>query len=269
MFGKSRAASQVPLADFVASPRTAAFIAYYTARLGLRTLFTAAPQARPMDAVADGLLELAVPEGRFDLLAHVLLHSKILEHLPEAKVRELFVMYNSVWFEASLLMADLFDPNRDRLHMVSRRGDNSTAWNAASRAFNQVRTGMLCMARHSPAVAEALEIAFPGKVPTLVAADIQRHLHETDAHPDVRVWARLPLPWEVLIGTASCTQEQVEAACEAEGLDPTRTGWAAPYRQEGLEEAAPTAESVHGVVVDDALSARVLKALGAFSGRAV
>lgn len=267
-FGKSRAAGAIPVADFVSAPHTAAFIAYYTARMGLRTHFTGAPQARPMDTVAEGLLQLALPEGRFDLLAHVLLHSKIVERLSEEKIRELFDLYNAVWFEAALTMSRLFDEKRDRRHMVTRRGDDSSTWNAASRAFNQVRTGMLCLARHSPAVAEALDTALPGKVPTLVASDIQHHLHETAAHPDTEVWATLPLPWDVLFGVATCTPADVAAACEAAGLDPAATGWTSPYRQDDLEESAATAETVHGVVVDDALSAKILKDLGAFSGRA-
>ena len=63
----------------------------------------------------------------------------------------------------------------------------------------------------------------PGKVLRLIAADVvawHRMSGNTEPHGDTFVWAALPKPWEVLIGDATCTYADIEAACACHSVAP-------------------------------------------------
>ncbi|MGW1447423.1 hypothetical protein ACWCO3_03905 [Micromonospora sp. NPDC002411] len=83
------------------------------------------------------------------------------------------------------------------------------------------------------------------------------------------MWARLPLPWDVLDGTAACTRADVEAACADSGVDPVTSGWSGPRAQAAVGTFRPTPELVHGVSIADPAWASILRAAGAFSGRKI
>jgi hypothetical protein len=111
-----------------------------------------------------------------------------------------------------------------------------------------------------------------GKVPRLMAGDVTSwHLASGDdiSHPDVKVWAALPPPWEVLEGRDACTKDLIEAACRQHGVDPVKGGWTSP-RPGGRQAPAfsPTPELVHGVAVTSPALAAVLRKAGWFSGKA-
>lgn len=113
-----------------------------------------------------------------------------------------------------------------------------------------------------------LEEVCPGKVLRLMAADVvawHRSAGQT-LDPNTQVWATLPLPWEVLAGTATCTEDLVTAACRNAGLDPVKSGWVAP-RLHHVATFRPTPELVHGVSVGSPYLARILRQRGAFSGK--
>lgn len=93
--------------------------------------------------------------------------------------------------------------------------------------------------------------------------------HGGGLHPDTSVWARLPLPWEVLDGTAACTRADVEAACREHGVDPERAGWTTPRDHGAIARFRPTPELVHGVSVSDPLWGMVLRRAHVFSGKPV
>jgi hypothetical protein len=111
----------------------------------------------------------------------------------------------------------------------------------------------------------------PGKVLRLMAADVAawHRLSGSRLHPDTHVWAALPKPWEVVIGRATCTRSQVEAACRAAGVEAEASGWTAPRAHTVAEAWRPTPELVHGVTVNHPELAYWLRKVGVFSGQAV
>ena len=271
-FGKSRLANTISLEDFSADIPTAAFTAYYTARLGRATIFTSSSQARPMDDIAEELLRQAQasPTYRPDVVARVLTRQSIVKELSEEQLGELLGLYHGALATAAGLLERQWKPNRAKTRMVVQRGDDSTSWNMASRAFNQARTGWLSLMK-SAGLAAAAAAACPGKVPALVAGDVA-YWHESEGgnvHKDIEVWALLPLPWEVLDGRAACTFEDIEKACAAAGLKAAETGWTEPYRQDGIEESKFTPNLVHGIEVSSPELANVLRKAGWFSGQGV
>lgn len=273
-FAKARLAPSIPRQGFEASPYTAAFVAYYTARLGARTLFSAAGQDRPMDDVAEHLLQQALPEGNFATLSKVITHRAIVRRLSGDEVIELERLYLDRIDTAAYDLARLFDHSRDRREMIVRRGDDSSTWNAASRAFNQARTGLLNLAPFVQEVRGAVGPVFgidylPGKAPALIAADVANYLYEGELHADLQVWDQLPLPWQALPGgSATCTVEDVQHVCASLGIDADTTGWTMPYRQDRIETARPAQDLVHGIAVhaDPALVEELRKA-GLFAGK--
>lgn len=269
-FGKARLAHLVTEEEFVACPMTAAFTAYYVSRLNMRTLFIAGPQARPMDTLAEELLEkaLAAPTCRPFVLASVLTRQRVLDLLDDDECGRLLGIYYEQLAACARILRHSYDVNRDPRHMIVRAGDDSSSWNVASRAFNQARTGWLNVTK-ALGFEDVVELSCPGKVPALVAADVAAwHAREgKDQHMDVRVWADLPLPWDVVLDDDDCPAEMVRQACQRHGVDPDRSGWTQPYRQAFTELPEPAPDLVHGVVVASPLLASVLRGIGVFSGQ--
>ncbi|WP_051366354.1 hypothetical protein [Hamadaea tsunoensis] len=269
-FGKSRLAYLIEEDEFLACPATAAFTAYYVARLNMRTVFTSGSQSRPMDALAGELLTvaLAAPTCRPWVLASVLTQWRILDQLDDAQCGVLMGRYYEHLAASARALRRGFDPLRDRTQMITRMGDDSSTWNTASRAFNQARTGWLNLLR-GLGYDDVLEASCPGKVPALVAADVAawHRLEGREQHVDVRVWADLPLPWDVVLGGDDCPADLVRRTCARRGVDPEADGWTQPYRQGFLELPAPAPDLVHGVAVASPLLAGVLRRHGVFSGQ--
>jgi hypothetical protein len=270
-FGKSRLAYLVTEEDFVACPATAAFTAYYVARLNLRTRFTSGSQTRPMDSLGEELLAgaLAAPTCRPVVLGSVLTRWRILDMLDDTQAGELMGRYYEQLAASARALRESFDHHRDPTVMITRVGDDSSSWNSASRAFNQARTGWLNLTR-GLGYDDVVEASCPGKVPALVASDVAAwHLRDGGSqHVDVRVWADLPLPWDVVLGDDECPAELVRETCRRHAVDPEAAGWTQPYRQDLTELPAPAPELVHGVTVSSPLLARALRRAGVFSGQA-
>lgn len=252
-FGKSRLAHTITVEDFSDSPTTAAFVAYYTARLGLRTLFTNGAQAQPMDKIGEALLDAAIasPDFRPDVVARVLTRRSILDLMDADQKRGLVEAYVTQLVEISAVLDRTFDRKRDRTRMVARPGDDSSTWNAASRAFNQARTGWLNLT-HDLGLSDVLNTFVPGKVPALVAGDVA-HWHARGGgaeHLDVAAFAKLPLPWDVVLGTASCSAADITRVFADLGASTVSAGWLTGYTQAELAASEPTPELVHGVVVE-------------------
>lgn len=264
-FGKARLAPEITRPMLADAPYTAAFVAYYTARMGMRTRFTSGGQARPMDRIAEALLKLAVTEERFFVLAHVLTRRSILRRLTDTELGELAGLYQGKLVTFSHTLEGAWDPKRDRARMTVRRGDDTTTWNMASRAFNQARTGLL----NVYAMLEVENPQMPGKVPALIASDVN-FMHTLDGDTtlpdDVRVWLELPLPWDVALGRVDCTLDDLRAACVSLDVDPEESGWTQAYRQKDLEVEQEEANLLHGIEVpEEHLDA--LKAAGVYSGK--
>jgi hypothetical protein len=266
----TRLAHTLDYTTFADDTPTAAFIAYYTARLGMQTLFTNSAQARPMDALAEALLTHATnsPTCRYDAIATVLTRRNILTHLDRDTTLTLLNTYQQNWRTIAELLHTHADPNRDRTTMIARPGDNSSAWNAGSRAFNQLRTGWLNLI-NALNLDNILDTYCPGKVPAMVAADVA-HWHSTTGsalHTDNQIYATLPAPWDVVLGTATCTRANITDACATHNINPSTTGWTAAYQQTGNETTRATQPLVHGITVNDPALADIFRSNGLFSGR--
>jgi hypothetical protein len=271
---KSRLACRLALEDLNGDLDTAAFVAYLTATLNRRSVFTAGPQERAYDELAHMLLARvkASPAANWWAVAHVLPDADVVARLDDEQKGRLL----GLWHAALATAADILEGvdaacaiNRET--MVVRRGNDSSTWNAAAGAWNKVREGYVAVL-HALGAEAVWERQCLGKVPRLMAGDVTAwHIRsgEEVCHPDVKVWALLPPPWEVLKGQASCTQQDVEAACKAHGVDPVKGGWTAPRPGRRVAAAfSPTPELVHGVAVTSPALAALLRKAGWFSGKA-
>lgn len=270
-FSKTRLASTITLDDFLGAPMTASFVAYYKARLARRTLFGVESQSRPSDNVSEALLELALDEARPHVIAKVLTRRGILSTMDSKQTASLLSAYSKVMEASADRLEAMFDSARTLSPLVVRKGDDSSAWNAHALAFNQARTGMLNLAATTPDLQKALEHNLPGKVPSLVAADLMRWYDGSgvELQDDTAVFKALPMPWDVVLHGTKCTRQMVEDACSAVGMKAAETGWTEAYRQAETEEAKRTPVSLHGVVLPDYVETMFpyLKSAGWFSGK--
>ena len=259
--------------DFAADPAAARFVAYHAARSGLRSAFTAGPQERPFDAVGAALLATV---GRADergwwAAAHLFPDPAVLRNLSPDRLAGLLTMFREELRFAAGVLRDLWAENDfDRRTMVVARGDDSTSWNLAAGAFNRVRAGWFAVLS-ALGLGAVIEAECPGKALRLMAADVAwwRRAEGGDLSLDTRVWAALPLPWEVVLDGTACPRSAVEAACAAAGVDPRRSGWTAGKPPARPVPFRPTPELVHGVDVGSPDLARLLRSAGAFSGKSV
>ncbi|MFJ3901206.1 hypothetical protein [Streptomyces sp. NPDC090025] len=273
MTGKSAFAHTLPYEPFAADPHTAAFVAYTTARGGMRSVFTNGPQRRVHDEIAEALfqeLRDAPERTRWEVVAHVRPTAEVLAQVSDEDLTRLLVRWNRFLRQVADMLEHAWNRHPlERGTMIVRRGDDSSTWNQAAQAWNTARAHWFALltALGEDAV---LDRVCPGKVPRLMAADVA-HWHRRSGgglHPDTLVWSELPLPWEVLRGERECPRSLVEQVCARHRVDPVASTWTAP--RPDVTEAAPfrrTPELVHGVVVEDPLTASALRSAGVFSGR--
>lgn len=151
--------------------------------------------------------------------------------------------------------------------MIVKQGDDSSTWNIAAGAWNKARDNWINLL-YALGMEEVLNNKCPGKVLRLMAADVV-HWHQQVGgmlDPNTLVWSALPLPWEVLQGTATCTLMTVKDACRRARLDPAKSGWLAP-RVHGVVPFRPTPELVHGVSISSPYLAQLLRQHKIFSGK--
>lgn len=270
-FAKSLFASRLPWEEFSADALTAAFVAYYASRRNMRTLFTNTSQVKPLDELASAMLDALENSETTNwwAVAHVYSVGRVLKHLTEEQKGNLLGLYWSQLLAIGELLEESFDPNRDRTSMTVRKGDDSSTWNMASRAWNAARVGWLNLLKGLDRL-DLLEDCCPGKVQALIASDVAFWHAKTDSnsHGDTAVWATLPLPWKVVTGELVCTRADVEEACAAAGVDPAADGWVVPRTTGVTEQMAPTPELVHGISLSSPELAAILRKYKAFSGRA-
>ncbi|MET9232428.1 hypothetical protein [Lentzea sp. NPDC003310] len=273
LFAAAGFAGTIDRDRFRADPDAACFVAYYTARRKLRREFTLASRENPFDQLADLLFQRCArrPGTDWPMIALACPTPEVVGRLRPEQLGELLGRWSAATRSVAGMLADLWrSSDIDQATMVVRRGTDSSTWNALAGAYNAARHGWLaCL--HAAGLSSLLEDALPGKVMRLVAADLAAWHRESGGglHPDTAVWSRLPLPWEVLDGTARCTQADVEAACREHRVDPARAGWTAPRAPGAVARFRPTPELVHGVAVADPLWAMVLRRAHAFSGKPV
>ncbi|MGC4806218.1 hypothetical protein [Micromonospora sp. DT233] len=258
---------------FLADPWAGSFVAYYTAKRKLRREFTLSGRDNPYDEVADLLFRRCAGNPATDwwMIAQAYPAPEVLARLSEARRGELLGRWWTTMRQVAGLLQRVWSASEfDRATMVVRRGNDSSTWNLLCGAYNTARAAWLATLAASGSIG-LLEASCPGKAMMLIAADLAAWHRSAGGglHPDLGVWARLPLPWEVLDGTATCVRRDVEAACADAGVDPVGSGWVAPRPAGALGAFRPTPELVHGVSIADPVWATVLRSAGAFSGKAV
>lgn len=268
---KARLACRIPFEEFSRDANGAAFIAYLTARLNLRSVFSGSGQQHAYDEIADMLFRRCAESATTSWwpIAHVHPVEEVVWRLSGEEAGRLVGEWFAILEQAAGLLREVWRSNPpDRETMVVRRGDDSSTWNTAAGAWNKARDAWIAVLT-SLGWHGLLDGYWPGKVPRLVAADVaawHRSLGH-DVGPDVKVWRSLPLPWEVLSGEASCPRRAVEAACASVGVYPAASGWTGPRAIAGIEPYRPTPELVHGVSVASPRLASALRRAGWFSGR--
>ena len=86
---------------------------------------------------------------------------------------------------------------------------------------------------------------------------------------DTKVWAELPLPWQVLEGEVPCPRELVEAVCVRHGIDAHQGDWLSPRASGKAVAFEPTPELVHCVAASSPQLAKILREAKVFSGKDV
>ena len=281
--GKIGLVVDVPFEAFSADPWAAAFSAYYAARRRRRSAFTTGAQDRPFDDLCAALLDRCQGRGartNWLLIARVLPEANVLTRLDEEARGRLLGGWLATMRDAADDLERLAREGEiDLTTFVVRWGNDSSSWNLTAQAWNTARTNWIAL-QQSLGMDAVLDAFLPGKALRLMAADVVwNHAVEkawrkgkpaVDAsalHPDTRVFADLPRPWEVMRGRAQCGRASVEAACRRQGLDPVRAGWSAPLVSTKAVAYRATPELVHGVEVASPEMAAVLRAAGVFSGK--
>lgn len=272
LVSKSAFASRLPWEEFARDEATAAFIAYYTARRNLRSVFTNKAQERPFDVVAEALLTAARMDGQANwwAIAHVYPDTEVLERLTDEQKGRLLAEWLDELRRVSVLMRDVWEANAFNIAtMIVKRGDDSSTWNSLAGAWNQARTHWLSLV-YALGMEELLDHMCPGKALRLLAADVAAWHRDSgdDLEEDTTVFSTLPFPWDVLEGKAFCTRADIERVCRDQGVDAVKKGWIAPRPKGSPTPIRPTPELVHGVVVSNPHLAGVLKRAGWFSGYA-
>jgi hypothetical protein len=292
MVSKHGFAHELSYEDFSQDLFSAAFIAYYTARCNLRSEFTNQSQDRPYDTVADMLFRrcrdgqpqpsalrrrvtseaLAVDSGpppalAWWAIAHVYAAPQVLAQLPDEQKGRLLGRWTALLQEIAEVLRQVWAANTfQRDSMVVKQGDDSTMWNVTAGAWNKARDNWINLL-YALGMEFVLDDLCPGKVLRLMAADVVFWHRQTGSKldPNTTVWAELPLPWEVLNGTAQCTHTTVALACSRAGLDPAKSGWLAP-RPHQIVPFRPTPELVNGVSISNPYFALILRKNKVFSG---
>lgn len=268
---KAGLAPELTIEQLGGSMPTAAFVAYYAARMKLRSEFTIASQQKPFDDMAAALLRLCEddPNASWYAIAHVFPRADVLARLTDQQKGELL----GRWFGILNELADRLENAWRRTDielstMIVRRGNDSSTWNLFAGAWNRARDHWIALVG-ALGLDALLDEILPGKVMRLMAADVAAwHRRDgDDVHPDTLIWAQLPKPWEVLRLEAPCNRATVETACVRVGVDPVKSGWSAARPRTAVQAFRPTPELVHGVNVGNPYMASFLKRLGAFSGR--
>ena len=270
LVGRSGLVADITRERFGQDVFAAQFVAYFVARRNLRRQFSLQGKENPYDEVADVLFKRCLEQDDTDwwMISRVYPTPQVLAKLSDLERGELMGRWSALMRGAAEILERVWDPDVDRKTMIVRRGMDSSTWNTVASAYNTARTGWINTLSASGALG-LLDVACPGKVMRLMAADLAYWHRSTgsDVDPNTAVWAELPLPWDVLNGTVTCTRRQVAEACQRNGLDPLKSGWTDARAQGQVAVFSPTPELVHGVSVVDPVWAGLLRRAGVFSGQ--
>ena len=271
LVGKAALAPDLTIEHFNGHVPSAAFVAYYAARMKLRSEFTIGGQQKPFDDLAAALLAICEedPQSGWYAIAHVFPRSDVLARLTGEQKGLLLGRWFNILSETAERLEDAYRrTDIDLETMIVRRGNDSSTWNLFAGAWNRARDHWIALV-DAMGMNALFDHMLPGKVMRLMAADVAAWHRSAGGgvHPDTNVWKDLPKPWEALRLERPCDRTMIERACAAHGVDPVKGGWSAPRPRTGVAEFRPTPELVHGVSVGNPYLAAYLKAAGAFSGK--
>jgi hypothetical protein len=262
---KSRLASEIEEEDFSSDVETACFIAYLTARMNMRSVFTFDKQDRPYDEIAELFFKRLGKKANWFAIAHVYPQPEVLAKLTERQKGRLLGTWFSVMTRAAKILQKVAKADKPDLRtLIVQRGNDSSTWNEAAGAFNKAREGWI-NTLYALGAESVLDSFAPGKALRLMAADVAwgHRTYGDGLEPDTAVWGELPKPWDVMLSDVGCNRQKIEDACEKFGIK--GKGWIAP-REKSIAEFKPTPELVYGVQVGSPAMAVVFKKLGYFAG---
>jgi len=203
-------------------------------------------------------------ETRWDVIACVIPQERVLKRLSDDQKGRLLGAWWSLLNDMADMLKTVADSSDfDRKRMVVHRGNDSSTWNQVAGGWNKARENWVSVL-HALGMEGLLNEVCPGKVMRLMAADVVAW-HGGEVHPDTKVWADLPAPWEVVRGEKSCTRPFVEFVCSTHNVKPE--GWTGLKKDQAPVEFRPTPELVHGVSVSSPFLAVALRRAGVFSGK--
>lgn len=270
-FAKTGFASRISWEVFSADVPTACFVAYYTANLGRRSMFTNGKQARAFDKKAEILFNRIEPKAgpQWFAVGAVLPRQDVLQRLTETDRYRLLEWTQDTMQQAGAALKEAAEKNDvNRATMIVKAGNDSSTWNAAAGAWNRARDFWIAL-MVSMNAASTFEEFLPGKVMRLMAADVAYWHQATGGKLDdnTHVWSLLPAPWEVLDGTKACGLAEVEEACRRAKVNPQKTGWSDAREWKKADTWRPTLDSVHGIGIASPELATFLRRVGVFSGK--
>lgn len=275
--------------DFYQDKNTACFIAYYNARCNMRSVFTNQSQTRAFDEISNMLfkrcngerikssgflsrkkIEQKTNPTNWLAIAHIYSSNEVLKNLTDEQKGQLLGKWTTIIQDIANLLDEIWNKSSfNRKTMIVQRGNDSTTWNNTAGAWNKARDNWMNLI-YSLGMDYILDEICFGKVMRLMAADVVAWHHASGGKldPNTDVWNKLPLPWEVFEGKATCDRNLVFSLCKKAGIDAEKSGWIAP-RIHGVAEFKPTPELVHGVAVSNPFLATILKKHKYFSGKNV
>lgn len=269
--GKSSFAVEIPYEDFKDHVPTACFVAYMAARMSRRSVFTNQSQSRAYDEVAKVMFDKLTkcPNARWDVAASVMPTDDVLTRLSDEQKGRMLARVWKLFEDASTILKHTYTTfSVDKKTMIVKRGCDSSTWNQVAGGWNELQENWRSLVI-SLGMGSMMKDLCVGKVMRLMAADVARwhKMSGGDVHPATKVWADLPLPWEVISGNEVCTRDMVIKACERHGVDPET--WVGAKIEGKAEKFQATPELVHGVTVCSPSLAKALKKAGVFSGKAL
>lgn len=260
--------------DDLSDKNTISFIAYYTARKGVRSVFTNKSQDRAYDEISNMLLNKCVENTdttNWLAIGHIFPDKNVLDKINDNDKGKLIATYWSVIEVAASILENAWAkmPGVEKDKMIVKRGSDSSTWNEAAGAWNQARESWIKLLQ-SMEMYDLIESLLPGKVMRVMAADVARWHQASggDVHPDTKVWAKLPFPWDVVHGNEKCTVDDIEKACK--NCKVKIDGWLGNYNNKrNITKFKPTPELVHGVEISSPGLAMILRKAGIFSSQGI
>jgi hypothetical protein len=174
LVGKAGLVADIKIDDLAGRPWTASFIAYYSARMKLRSEFTISGQQNPFDQLSAALLEGCGAEGNANwfAIAHVFPREDVLARLSDVQKGSLMGRWYVVLLHTAAMLQEAYERSSINLDtMIVKKGDDSSTWNTFAGAWNRARDNWIALVS-ALGMERMFDVMLPGKVMRLMAADV-------------------------------------------------------------------------------------------------